>query len=378
MGAKAATEAYVDIEQGQQGPTLRLKGDWLDDAALPSSTAMTGLLKRAGSGALVTVTGGDVKAWTGVLPAFLSGLKVECEAMGLTLQLQNMPDGVQRMLDVSHRNPATGGSGHRREGIVTRTGLWAFAEAAAAYKVVAMVGEVVLATLAAMKPSGKARGVDFVNSLHEVGASALTIVSVVNFLVGGILAFVGLIQLEQFGAQIYLADLVGIAMAREMAAIMTAIVMAGRTGAAFAANLATMQGNEEIDALETLGVSPVEHLVVPRVNALILMMPLLYIYGCAVGILGGMVIAVASSDLTALGYLDETMLAIAPKQFVIGGIKSVFFGALIGITGCHIGLRAGRSAAEVGRAATSAVVVCIVGIIVLDAVFAVCTNALGL
>lgn len=374
---KTAMEAYLDIEQGPSGPTLHLKGDWQDDAALPSSAAMKGELQRAGAGASITVSGRDVASWTGVLPAFLSGLRAECQAAGIGLELREMPQGVLRLLDVSRRGPEEPAPDRKTSGVRARVGLWAVAQGRAMIDILWMVGEVVLATLASLGPTGKARAVDFLGALREVGAAALAIVAVVNFLVGGILGFVGLVQLEQFGAQVYLANLVGIAVAREMAAIMTAIVMAGRTGAAFAANLATMQGNEEIDALETLGVSPVEHLVVPRVNALILMMPLLYLYGCAMGIAGGMVIAVTSSDLTMLGYLDETLTGVEPRHFAIGAMKSVFFGALIGIASCHIGLRAGRSAAEVGHAATSSVVVCIVGIIILDAMFAVCTNMLG-
>jgi phospholipid/cholesterol/gamma-HCH transport system permease protein len=202
-------------------------------------------------------------------------------------------------------------------------------------------------------------------------------VALANFLVGVILAFVGALQLEQFGTEIYVANLVGIATAREMAAIITAIVMAGRTGAAYASEIAAMQGNEEIDALRTLGVSPYEYLVLPRVVTLSAVMPFLYVYACAVGIVGGLAIAVGMLDMTATAYIEQTRGAIAGKHFVIGALKSVCFGALIGIVGCHIGLRAGRSASDVGRSATSTVVVSIVGIIVIDAVFAVCADVLG-
>ena len=189
--------------------------------------------------------------------------------------------------------------------------------------------------------------------------------------------FVGAVELRQFGAQIYVADLVGIALVRELAAVMTAIVMAGRTGGAFAAHIATMQGNEEIDALEVFGIPVFDYLVLPRVAALVGMLPLLYFYACAVGLLGGLVVSVSVLDLTAISYIDETRKAIAGRHFIIGLTKSVFFGALIALAGCQIGLRAGRSAADVGRAATTAVVVGIIGIIALDAIFAVCTNALG-
>jgi phospholipid/cholesterol/gamma-HCH transport system permease protein len=203
------------------------------------------------------------------------------------------------------------------------------------------------------------------------------IVGVVNLLMGAILAFVGAVQLKPFDAGIYVANLVGIASARELTPILTAIVLAGRTGASFAARIATMQGNEEIDALTTLGVSPVEFLVLPRVVALALLMPLLYVYGCALALVGGLSVAVPFLDTSAVLYIIQTQHAIAWTEFAIGGLKALVFGALVALIGCHFGLRAERSAAGVGAATTGAVVASIVTIIAMDAVFAVCTNALG-
>ncbi|HZT55592.1 MAG TPA: ABC transporter permease, partial [Burkholderiaceae bacterium] len=212
----------------------------------------------------------------------------------------------------------------------------------------------------------------------DASARAVPIVTIVNLLVGAILAFVGAVQLVKFGAGIYVADLVAIAEAREMAAIITAVVMAGRTGAAFAAELATMQANEEIDALEVLGLSAVDFLVLPRVFALLLMMPLLYVYGCVTGLLGGMVVAAGMLDISPAAYLDRTLDALDWSHLGLGFSKSFVFGALIGMVGCYCGLYAQRNAAGVGIATTNAVVVTIVGIIVLDAVFAICANALGI
>jgi phospholipid/cholesterol/gamma-HCH transport system permease protein len=214
--------------------------------------------------------------------------------------------------------------------------------------------------------------------MREAGAGALVIVAIINGLVGAILAFVGAVQLRRFGAGIYVADLVGIAVVREMAAVMTAVVMAGRTGGAYAAHLATMQGNEEIDALTALGIPIHDFLVLPRVAALVSMMPLLYLYACAAGLFGGFVVSIALLDLTPAAFWGQIQAAIAGRQFAIGLVKSVAFGALLALAGCRIGLKAGRSAADVGRAATTAVVAGIVGVIALDAVFAVCADALGL
>ncbi len=218
---------------------------------------------------------------------------------------------------------------------------------------------------------------DFLRVTLQCSAQALLIVITVNGLVGAILAFVGAVQLNKFGAGIYVADLVGIAVVREMAAVMTAIVMAGRTGASFAAELATMQSNEEVDALKVLGMQIGSWLVLPRLLALTLVQPLLYVFGCAAGLAGGLAVATGMMNLSRTAYLDRSALVLIPSHFVLGSIKSVCFGLLIGLTGCWQGLQAGRTAAGVGEATTRAVVTSIVWVIVLDAVFALCANALG-
>ena len=197
---------------------------------------------------------------------------------------------------------------------------------------------------------------DLVDIIFECGAAALPIVTLISFLVGLILAFVGAIQLTQFGAQIYVADLVGIAMAREMGALMTAIIMSGRTGAAFAAQLGTMQVNEEIDALTTFGLSPMDFLVLPRMIALILMMPLLCIYADLMGILGGALVGVGMLKLSVTEYVNETINGVSLTDFSVGIFKSAIFGVLVAICGCMRGIQCGRSASAVGLAATSAVV----------------------
>ena len=222
------------------------------------------------------------------------------------------------------------------------------------------------------------RLVDLIGLMRDAGASALGIVAVVNVLVGGILAFVGAVQLQRFGAEIFVANLVGVAVVREMAAIMTAIVMAGRTGGAYAAQIAAMQGAEEIDALKALGVSIQDYLILPRVAALTLMTPLLYLYGCAFGLLGGFLVAISTLDLSASSFIDQVQSAVNANQFWIGLSKSMAFGLLVALAGCRLGLKAGRSAADVGQAATAAVVAGIVGVIAVDAIFALCANALGI
>jgi len=196
--------------------------------------------------------------------------------------------------------------------------------------------------------------------------------------VGLILAFVGAVQLMMFGAQIFVADLVGIAMLRVMGAIMVGIIMAGRTGAAFAAQLGTMQVNEEIDALRTLGISPMEFLVLPRMIALIIMMPLLCVYADLMGILGGMIVGVGMLDISMVQYYQQTRAALNLNHFWIGLFQAGVFGVLVALAGCLRGIQCGRSASAVGDAATSAVVTGIVSIVVATAIITVICNVLGI
>jgi phospholipid/cholesterol/gamma-HCH transport system permease protein len=207
---------------------------------------------------------------------------------------------------------------------------------------------------------------------------ALGIVALINLLIGAVLAFVGAVQLQQFGASIYVANLVAIGITRELGALMTGIVMAGRTGASFAAVLGTMTVNEEVDALRTMGLRPVEFLVLPRVLATSLMLPALVAYADVLGILGGTFVGVAMLDLGAVEYLRATQSSLALRHVVIGLVKSVAFGAVVALTGCYYGIRCGRTAAAVGEATTRAVVMGIVLVVIVDAACTVLLHVLHL
>lgn len=230
-------------------------------------------------------------------------------------------------------------------------------------------GQSVLALGRFVTGRARFRARDFWMVLQECGAQALPIVSLISFLIGLILAFVGNVQLANFGASLYVADLVGIAMVREMGVVMTAIIMSGRTGAAFAAHLGSMKVNQEIDALKTFGFDPFDFLVLPRLLALVLMMPLLTLYANAVGILGGMLVG-AAVGIPPVLYWNETVATIDLTTASLGVFKSVFFGAVIAMSGCLQGLHAGNSSAAVGEATTRAVVASITVIIILDSGFA--------
>ena len=206
---------------------------------------------------------------------------------------------------------------------------------------------------------------------------ALPIVSLISLLTGLIMAYQAAVQLRQFGADIFVADLVGLAVVREMGPMMAAVVLAGRTGAAFAAQIGNMKAGEEIDALETLGIAPVEFLVLPRMVALTLMMPLLALYANCLGVLGGMIVSASVLDIPPSAYWIETQSIIDLSDVSSGLVKSVVFGVIVAAAGCLRGMQCERSAAGVGRAATSAVVTGILLIITADAIFAVLYNVLG-
>jgi phospholipid/cholesterol/gamma-HCH transport system permease protein len=240
----------------------------------------------------------------------------------------------------------------------------------------AFLGENILAFVKLLRGRAQFRWADALLVMQQCGPQALGIVAMINCLVGLILAFVGAIELQRFGASIYVSDLVGIATVREMGCVMTGIIICGRTGAAFAAQLGTMKVNEEISALQTFGISPLEFLVLPRMIALILMMPFLCVFADLISITGGFVVSVSMLDISSTVYFARIAHAIQLKSFLLGIGKGSFFGFLVAFAGCFRGMQSGYSAAAVGEATTSAVVTGITAIVASDGVFAVLANAL--
>jgi phospholipid/cholesterol/gamma-HCH transport system permease protein len=240
------------------------------------------------------------------------------------------------------------------------------------------VGELVLSFGRFARGSATYLRSDLLLYIQQAGAQAFAIVSVISFLIGMIFAFVGVMQLNMFGAGIYTADLVAVAMIREMAPIMTAIIMAGRTGAAYAAQIGTMKVNEEIDALKTLGMQPIDFLVTPRVIALVLMMPLLTMYASLMGILGGMSVGVIMLDISLVQYVAQTMSAVGLNSLVGGLFKSVVYGSLVALAGCQQGMACGNSALAVGQSTTKAVVMGIVLIVISASILTVIYINIGI
>jgi phospholipid/cholesterol/gamma-HCH transport system permease protein len=222
------------------------------------------------------------------------------------------------------------------------------------------------------------RRVDFLFALEECGPQAIGIVSLISFMVGLILAFVGAIQLKTFGAQIYVASLVTIAMIRIMGAIMCGIIMAGRTGASFAATLGTMQVNEETDALKTMGIPLSDFLVLPRMAALVLVMPLLTMWSDFMGIFGGAAVGIFVLDIPASEYLKYSVQAWSATNFWVGMFHGFIFGFIIALCGCYEGLNCDRNAGGVGQATTRAVVSAIVWMIVATGLITLIFERLGI
>lgn len=378
MTSPAPARAAWSLQRSGPSAELALGGDWIArETGIRNGLDVNALVGQVAPADTVVVTMAELGRWDSALIVFLQALADALPA-SVSMDLSAAPDPVRRLIALARSSEEQPTAGPGRASLLARVGSRAVRRWEETVATTTLVGDLVIRGGAAAVGRGRSRAVDVFELMAEAGAGALGIVAICNGLVGAILAFVGAVQLRRFGAGIYVADLVGIATAREMAAVMTAIVMAGRTGGAYAAHLATMQGNEEIDALQALGIPVVDYLVLPRVFALVAMMPLLYVYGCAVGLFGGFIVSVSILDITPVAFLEQTTRAVAGRHFWFGLGKSVAFGALVALAACRIGLAAGRSAADVGRAATSAVVAGIIGVIALDAVFAVCANALGI
>jgi len=342
---------------------LLISGDWLRG----SKAVVEGAGKPEWPDLFMTDGLGDFDS---MLPAFL--LRILRETGIAEPQLEGLPADLRGLMELAIKVPERidAKSQIKEPHGLRLLGLRSTAAWNSMESVLEFVGDTVRSIFRFFTGRAKFRWEDFWEAVQDCGVSALPIVSLISLLIGMILAFVGNVQLADFGASIYVAGLVGIAMVREMGVMMTAIIMSGRTGAAFAAHIGSMNANQEIDALKTFGFNPFDYLVLPRVLALILMMPLLTIYSNIVGILGGMLVGAAVGIPPAL-FWAELLSVVDLTQASLGVFKSVFFGAVIAIAGCLQGMKSGNSSAAVGKATTAAVVASITAIIVLDSIFAI-------
>jgi len=379
QGSTAREAARLELSPGPgRTLTLKLAGAWRLTGRIPETSVVERSLDDVRP-ATVTFDTAALGAWDSGLLAFLERVVELAAGRGIATDRAGLPEGARRLLDLATAVPEKKGTraDAGRLPFLARVGAGAIAWGEAAAAQLAFLGEVMRTFLALLRGKARFRRSDLLLIIQECGAQALPIVSLISFLVGLILAFIGAIQLTKFGASIYIADLVGIAMMRQMGALMAGIIMAGRTGAAFAAQLGSMKVGQEIDALVTLGISPMEFLVLPRMLALSLMMPLLCLYADFIGVVGGFVVGTAMLGIAPRQFISETLAAVTTSDWVTGLVMSVFFGMLVAFFGCLRGMESGNSASAVGDATTSAVVSTIVAIIVADAIFTVIFNALG-
>jgi phospholipid/cholesterol/gamma-HCH transport system permease protein len=372
--------AMVFSPKDDGGLVLRVTGDWTLGETIPSPEEWGRQFPTGSRVGYLDFDTSGLKNWDSLFLTFLLKVKEFCSEHRIEVRSEGLPPGVRRLLALSAAVPERKGARREdaQEPFLERVGTRYLDFAESVKGMLGFVGEIFLAFLKLFRGKAQFRRSDLLQVIQRTGADALPIVSLISLLVGLILAFVGAVQLMIFGAQIYVASLVAIAMMRVMGAIMAGIIMAGRTGAAFAAELGTMQVNEEVDALQTLGISPIEFLVLPRVLGLSLMMPLLGVYADFMGMVGGLIVGVFMLDISFMQYYNQTISSVSLIHFWIGLVTSSVFGVLVALTGCLKGIQCGRSAMAVGQVTTSAVVSGIISIVVATAIITVICNFIGI
>ncbi len=359
---------------------LVMAGSWLlaHGSSLAGDTEQ--LLKARSDIRRISFDGTGITDWDTGLLTFLARVYRQAARQGIDIDPAGLPDGARRMMALATEVSPKQGTGKYTGDVplLQRVGLLALAMWRAAPEMLHFLGEVTLSLGRLVRGKARFRRADLMLVIQDVGPNSLPIIALISFLVGIIVAYMGAVQLAQFGAQIYIANLVGLGMTREMGALMTAVIMAGRTGAAFAAQLGTMQVNEEIDAFRTLGFNPVDFLVLPRMLALVLIMPALVLYSDIVGITGGMFVAVTAFDIGTFEYYQQTVRSMEWTHIWGGVFKGTVYAILIAFSGCLRGIQCGRSAQAVGEATTSAVVTSILFIVIAGAVLTILYQQLGI
>lgn len=374
MDAATAELRWQEDPQGRMH--LSISGQWTLHVRKPDLLAVLDAYAAVGHELPVRVA---VGAWDSSLLALLRRLQRLAEERQLSLHWLELPKDVEHLLQMGSAHPIKAADKtSASSNPLTRMGQGFLGLLNTLTNSCTFLGEVCLALLRLLQGRSRLRAGDFWLALQQCGPGALPIVALIASLVGLILAFVGAAQLEAFGAQLYIANMVAIGMTREMGALMTAVIMAGRTGAAYAAELGSMQANEEIDALKTFGFPPLDFLVLPRLLALLVAMPLLCVFADALGILGGFIIGAGLFDISATQYLNQSLEMLSLTDFLLGIFKSLVFAVLIGLIGCHYGLASGRNAQAVGQATTRAVVSIIVALVVSDALITLICTQLGI
>ncbi len=350
---------------------IAFAGDWL--ASLPRPVWEDYIAANPPSAPAAVATDG-LGRWDSTLLVFIARLLKEYEHAGVPLDWKNLPHGLAKIIRLSRagaKAPPPQPPAEKR--LPEQLGTWILDIYDTFLQVAEMIGGLVLATCALLTGRSQMRLTDLRTEIHRCGPQALPIISLISFLMGLIMAFIGSIPLKWFAAENYVASLVGIGMLRLMMPVMVAVVMAGRNGAAYAAELGAMEVNEEIDALRTLGINPLSFLALPRFLAMTLMLPLLCVYAGIISIYGGLFVAVVYLRQTSLAYITTLYDTTRTNDLLVGELTAFVLGMCVAICGCYHGMHCKRTAAAVGNAATSAVVDSIVCIVVAVSLITVIT-----
>jgi phospholipid/cholesterol/gamma-HCH transport system permease protein len=357
---------------------VSVRGRWKLGLGIPDAEELAGDLSRTPPVSRLTFDTSELESWDSSLIVFLRRVFELARRRELPVDRAGLPEGVRHLLLLAEAPQVAHPPAPEETTRLDRLGSLVVARTRDSFRFLIFLGETGFAFVRALMGRARYRGIDLMTELDAAGVGALGVMAIVGCLLGTILAFVSTVTLRRFGATIYVADAVTIGMVRELGPIITAMVMAGRTGSAYAAQLGTMNVTDEIDAISTMSLPPYEFLVFPRLLALCVMMPPLCVFVDFVGLLAGGLVATSLNNSNFQAYLLESKDAIPLSTFWVGLVKSAVFGAIVAVTGCAEGMRAGKSAAAVGRAATSAVVQALVVIIAADGLFAVMLNILDL
>ena len=368
-----SSERETSFAIERAGGALRLRGELLMPEAAAIWRELHRTTERPEDGARLTIDLSEARAIDGAVMALLVALRTDLAARGVKTELAGTPEHLRPLVDLyeADAEPPKPRARRRPESAIEQVGRASLGAVQELRAVVAFFGEMVVAIVGLVRHPRSGHWREVPPLAERTGADAIPIVLLINFLMGFVMAYQSARQLKMYGANLYVADLVGISVTRELAPLMTAIIVCGRSGAAFAAEIGSMKVGEEVDALRTIGLRPFAWLVVPRVITLLLVLPALTIVADIIGVLCGLFVAVTSLDVTMRGYFIETIKAVQPWDVGHGLVKSVAFALAIGLIACQQGFAASGGAEGVGRRTTSTVVTSLFALVVLDALFTV-------
>ncbi len=382
FGAKVngGEAAHLATRHEKDCLVVALSGHWTTDAVAAHDAALRALGAEGASRARIDL--GGLKALDTIGAWLVHRTAKQLQVRGLRVEFAGAEAPQMALIETVRANDVAPPTAPFQENFFLATlahiGRASCGLAAEARDLVSFLGQTIVVFLRSLLHPGRLRLTPLVNHMEKAGLDAMPIVGLISFLIGVVLAYQGADQLARFGAQIFTVNLVGIGVLREMAIILTAIIVAGRSGSAYTAQIGTMMVREEVDAMRTIGLDPIEILVMPRVFALVLVMPLLTFYADIMGLIGGAVMTSVVLDISFETFARQLRDAVPMWSFWVGIIKAPIFGFVIGLVGCFEGFKVERSAESVGLRTTAAVVAAVFIVIVLDAIFSILFSIIGI